>query len=78
MKYSVVLYWSDIDAAFLAEVPDLPGCMADGETMQEALKQAEVVAQIWIETAREEGIHVPEPTGRPALQIDQEQQSSIR
>jgi predicted RNase H-like HicB family nuclease len=64
MKYEVIIYWSPEDAAFLAEVPELPGCMADGATHQEALANLEVVVGEWIATARELGRPVPEPRGR--------------
>ncbi|MDX6445065.1 MAG: hypothetical protein QOH71_2139 [Blastocatellia bacterium] len=63
-KYEVIIYWSDDDDAFVAEVPELAGCMADGTTYQEALANAEVVIQEWIETARELGRAIPEPKGR--------------
>jgi predicted RNase H-like HicB family nuclease len=63
-KYEIILYWSDEDAAFIAEVPELAGCAADGETRQEALLNAEVVIAEWIETARELGRSIPEPKGR--------------
>jgi predicted RNase H-like HicB family nuclease len=62
--YEIILYWSRDDQAFLAEVPELAGCMADGSTYQEALANAEVVIQEWIETARELGRPVPVPRGR--------------
>lgn len=64
LKYEVIIFWSTDDSAFIAEVPELPGCAADGQTPQEALANAEVVAQEWIETARELGRPVPEPRGR--------------
>jgi predicted RNase H-like HicB family nuclease len=64
IKYEVILYWSEEDQAFIAEVPELPGCMADGETYQKALANVEVVATEWIETAREMGRKIPEPKGR--------------
>lgn len=64
IKYEIILYWSNADQAFIAEVPELPGCAADGETYQEALANAEVVVQEWIETARELGRPIPEPRGR--------------
>jgi predicted RNase H-like HicB family nuclease len=67
LKYEVVIYWSDDDAAFIAEVPELPGCMADGPTNADALAAAEVVAQQWIATARDLGREVPEPHGRLAF-----------
>jgi predicted RNase H-like HicB family nuclease len=64
MKYEVILYWSAEDAAFIAEVPELAGCTADGATRQEALANVEVVINEWIETARELGRAVPQPKGR--------------
>jgi predicted RNase H-like HicB family nuclease len=63
-KYEVILYWSEEDGAFIAEVPELPGCAADGVTRQEALANAEVVISEWLETARELGRNIPEPRGR--------------
>jgi predicted RNase H-like HicB family nuclease len=63
-RYEIILYWSDDDQAFLAEVPELPGCAADGPTRQEALANAELVIAEWIETAREMGRPIPEPKGR--------------
>ena len=64
IKYEVIIYWSDADQAFIAEVPELPGCAADGATYQEALSNAEVIIQEWMETAKELGRPVPEPQGR--------------
>jgi predicted RNase H-like HicB family nuclease len=64
VRYEIILYWSKPDEAFIAEVPELPGCAADGETYQEALAHVEVVIQAWIETARELGRSIPEPRGR--------------
>ncbi|MCB0114667.1 MAG: type II toxin-antitoxin system HicB family antitoxin [Caldilineaceae bacterium] len=63
-KYEVILYWSNEDDAFIAEVPELPGCMADGESYQDALANVEVVIQEWIETALELNRPIPEPKGR--------------
>jgi predicted RNase H-like HicB family nuclease len=63
-KYEMVIYWSESDGAFVVEVPELPGCMADGATYQEAVANAERIIQEWIETAREEGRSIPEPKGR--------------
>jgi len=60
----VIIYWSDEDEAFIAEVPELPGCMADGNSYQEALAKVEVVIQEWIETAQELGRPIPKPKGR--------------
>jgi predicted RNase H-like HicB family nuclease len=64
IKYEIILYWSNQDQAFIAEVPELPGCAADGATYQEALANAEVVIREWIETAQELGRPVPTPRGR--------------
>jgi predicted RNase H-like HicB family nuclease len=64
IRYEIILYWSDEDQAFIAEVPELPGCTADGATYQEAVANAEVVIQEWIQTARELGRPVPAPRGR--------------
>ncbi len=64
MKYEVILFWSDEDQAFIAEVPELPGCTADGRTYREALRSVERVAKEWIATARELGRPVPEAKGR--------------
>ena len=63
-KYEIILYWSDEDGAFIAEVPELPGCVADSPSRQEALANAEIVISEWLETARELGRPVPEPKGR--------------
>jgi predicted RNase H-like HicB family nuclease len=63
-RYEVIIYWSGEDDAFIAEVPELPGCAADGETREKALANAEVVIQEWLETARELGRPIPEPKGR--------------
>jgi predicted RNase H-like HicB family nuclease len=63
-KYEVILYWSSEDGAFIAEVPELAGCAADGATRQEALANVEVIIAEWMETARELGRSIPEPKGR--------------
>jgi predicted RNase H-like HicB family nuclease len=63
-KYEIIIYWSKEDKAFIAEVPELPGCMADGKTYQEALAKAEVIIQEWVETAKELGRTIPQPKGR--------------
>ena len=63
-KYEILIYWSAEDSAYLAEVPELPGCMADGSSYQEALKNAEVIIHEWIETAQEIGRPIPEPRGK--------------
>ena len=65
-KYEIIIYWSEEDHAFVAEVPELPGCMADGKTYQEALSIAEQIIQQWIETARELGRPIPWLKGRPS------------
>lgn len=64
MKYKIILFWSEEDQAFLAEVPELPGCMAHGETQDEALHRAQEAVAAWIEVAQEIGRAVPEPRGR--------------
>jgi len=64
MRYEIILYWSNEDEAFIAEVPELPGCSADGATYQEALQNVEIVMQEWIETAQELGRQIPEAKGR--------------
>jgi predicted RNase H-like HicB family nuclease len=63
-KYEIILYWSADDEAFIAEVPELPGCAADGNTRVEALENVETVIQEWIEIARALGRPIPEPRGR--------------
>ena len=63
-KYEVIIFWSQEDQAFIAEVPELPGCAADGKTHQEALANVEVVISEWIETAKELGRPIPAPKGR--------------
>ena len=64
IRYEIIIYWSKADGAFVAEVPELPGCMADGSTYREALAAAEVVVAEWLETATELGRPIPEPKGR--------------
>jgi predicted RNase H-like HicB family nuclease len=64
LRYEVIIYWSKEDEAFIAEVPELPGCAADGKTQQEALANVQMIAAEWIETARELGRSIPEPKGR--------------
>ena len=63
-KYEAILYWSQEDEAFIAEVPELAGCAADGETQQEALENVQTVIAEWIETAQELGRPIPTPKGR--------------
>lgn len=62
-KYEVIIYWSDEDQVCIAEVPELPGCMAHGSSQEEALASANQAIQLWIDTAREFGRPVPEPKG---------------
>ncbi|MBI1879502.1 MAG: type II toxin-antitoxin system HicB family antitoxin [Chloroflexi bacterium] len=64
VRFEVIIYWSEEDEAFIAEVPELAGCMSDGSTYQEALANVEVIIQEWIETAQELGRSIPEPKGR--------------
>ena len=64
IRYELIIYWSQEDDAFIVEVPELAGCMADGETYQEAVKNAEIVIQEWIETAKELGREIPKPQGK--------------
>ena len=64
IKYEVIIYWSNEDQAFIAEVPELPGCAADGVTYQEALANVEVVIREWIETSKELRRPIPKPKGR--------------
>jgi predicted RNase H-like HicB family nuclease len=64
MKYELIIYWSENDNSFIVEVPELPGCAADGETYIEALQNAQTVMQEWIETAQELGRPIPEPKGK--------------
>ena len=66
-KYEVIIYWSNDDNAFVAEVPELPGCMAHGETQSKALKSANEAIALWLGTAQELGRVVPEPKGRKLL-----------
>jgi predicted RNase H-like HicB family nuclease len=63
-KYEIIIYWSESDDSYIAEVPELPGCMADGKTHLEALQNAEVVISEWLETARSLGREIPVPRGR--------------
>ncbi len=66
MRYELIIYWSREDHAFLAEVPELPGCMADGASYEEALANAQRVIAEWIETAQALGRTIPEPKGKLA------------
>ncbi|MGD2182805.1 type II toxin-antitoxin system HicB family antitoxin [Lusitaniella coriacea] len=64
VKYELIIYWSEPDRFFIVEVPELPGCMADGQTYIEAVTNAEVVIQEWIETAQELGRDIPTSQGK--------------
>ncbi len=63
-RYTRIIYWSDEDSKFLVEVPELPGCMADGSTPEEALRNSSVIISEWIETAKIIGREIPAPSGR--------------
>lgn len=63
-NYEIIIYWSNEDNAFIAEVPELQGCMADGKTYQEAVANVEVIIKEWIQTAKELGRPIPQPRGR--------------
>ena len=63
-KYEIIIFWSAEDKSFIAEVPELPGCMADGKTYQKALSNAEIIINEWIETAKELGREIPSAKGR--------------
>jgi predicted RNase H-like HicB family nuclease len=65
-RYELIIYWSKDDESFIVEVPELPGCMADGQTYAEAVANAEVVIDEWIEIARKLGWPIPEPRGKLA------------
>lgn len=62
-RYEIIIYWSNEDNAFIAEVPELPGCIAHGETPEKALKNAKEAMQLWIDTAKEFGDPIPKPKG---------------
>jgi predicted RNase H-like HicB family nuclease len=66
-KYEIIIYWSQADQAFVAEVPELPGCAADGKTYKEALANVETIIGEWIETAKSLGRPIPVPRGRLAF-----------
>jgi predicted RNase H-like HicB family nuclease len=65
-RYELIIYWSNDDDSFIVEVPERPGCMADGQTYADAVANAEVVIEKWIETARKLGRPIPEPRGKLA------------
>jgi predicted RNase H-like HicB family nuclease len=66
-RYEIIIFWSDDDQAFIADVPELPGCMAHGSSHGEALENAQEAIELWLESARESGEAVPEPKGRRLL-----------
>ena len=63
-KYETIIYWSDEDQAFVAEIPELPGCMVHGTSQEEALANAKEAIELWLDTAKEFGDPIPEPKGR--------------
>jgi len=63
-KYEVIVWWSEKDQAYIAEVPELPGCMSDGGTYEEALQNIQIIISEWVETAKELGREIPEPKGK--------------
>lgn len=79
--YSVIIFWSDDDAAFIATVPELPGCMAHGETRALAIEQIEIAIQNWLDTAREIGREIPSPPKDMAeyiKELDQKAEQTIK
>ncbi len=66
MRYELIIYWSKADQSFIVEVPELPGCMADGATYEEAIANVQAIVQEWIETAKSLGRPIPEPKGKLA------------
>lgn len=64
IKYEIIIYWSEDDNCFVSEMPELPGCMADGMTYDESIKNIELVAAEWIEVAKESGREIPKPKGK--------------
>ncbi|MBF0506862.1 MAG: type II toxin-antitoxin system HicB family antitoxin [Nitrospirae bacterium] len=63
-RYEIIIYWSNEDSAYIAEVPELPGCMADGSTYHKAFSNIEIIIQEWIGTAKELGRPIPQPKGK--------------
>ena len=66
-RYEIIIFWSDEDAVFIADVPELPGCMAHGSSHADALANAEQAIELWLETARDLGRPIPQPKGRRLL-----------
>ena len=65
-RYEIIIFWSSEDNSFIAEVPELPGCMADGKTYEEVINNVQIVISEWIETAKSQGRSIPRPKGRLA------------
>jgi predicted RNase H-like HicB family nuclease len=63
-RYELIVFWDESDQVFVVDVPELPGCMAHGSPKKEAIAQAEAAIELWIDTAKEDGIAIPEPRGR--------------
>ena len=63
-KYEMIIYWSDVDNLFIVEVPELPGCMSDGVSYEDVIRNVEIAISAWIETAKSLGREIPEPKGR--------------
>jgi predicted RNase H-like HicB family nuclease len=63
-QYEMIIYWDKTDNIYVADVPELPGCMAHGKSKKEALENAEKAVEFWLKTAKEDGIQIPEPKGR--------------
>lgn len=64
IKYELILYWSEEDESYIVEVPELPGCKADGSTYEEAIEQVQIIIKEWVETAKQEGRPIPKPKGK--------------
>ena len=64
IKYELIIYWSNEDESYIVEVPELPGCKADGDSYEKALEQVQIIIKEWIETAKQEGRPVPKPKGK--------------
>ena len=64
LKYEIIIYWSDEYNHFIAEVPELSGCMSDGKSYEDTIKNVKIIMKEWIETAKEEGIPIPKPKGK--------------
>ena len=69
LRYEIIIYWSNEDAAFVAEAPELPGCMAHGDTYESALLNAQDAIRLWLDVAAEHGDPIPEPQGRKVMAV---------